>query len=137
MIDTGKELLRPIAIAQIMPQLIWLVVSHCRPSSESEYYLPLEDMLQQLLPHLDWFFLNRNGRQRLLSEQARENLRQEKMTKLNCNEWTLVMLTEDDENKLIECISWDDEAKECNMARAYSTMMIRSMTEPCCFNWRQ
>jgi hypothetical protein len=44
-IDTGKELLRPIAYAQMMPQLFWSVVSHCRPSSESEYYLPVEDML--------------------------------------------------------------------------------------------
>ena len=48
-IDTGKELLHPIAIAQMMPQLFWSVVSHCRPSSESEYYLPVEDMLRQLL----------------------------------------------------------------------------------------
>ncbi len=37
-IDTGKELLRPIAIAPTMPQLFWSVVSHCRPSSDSEYY---------------------------------------------------------------------------------------------------
>ena len=59
-IDTGKELLRPIAIAQTMPQLFWSVVSHCRPSSDSEYYLPVEDMLQQLLPHLYWSFLNRD-----------------------------------------------------------------------------
>ena len=136
-IDTGKELLRPIAIAQTMPQLFWSVVSHCRPSSDSEYYLPVEDMLRQLLPHLDWSFLNRDGRQQLLSEQARENLRQQKMTKLNRDEWMLVTPTEDDENELIECISWDEEAKECNMARAYSTLMIRSKSEPCCLNWRQ
>ena len=102
LIDTGKELLRPIAIAQMMPQLFWSVVSHCRPSSESEYYLPVEDMLRQLLPHLDWSFLNHDGRQRLLSEQARENLRQEKMTKLNCDEWMLVTLTVDDKNEWIE-----------------------------------
>ncbi len=68
-----------------------------------------------------------------MSEQARENLRQEKMTKLNCNEWMLVMLMEDNENESIECISWDEEAKECNMATAYSTLMIRSKSEPCCF----
>ena len=102
----------------MMPQLFWSVVSHCRPSSESEYFLPVEDMLRQLLPHLDWSFLNRDRRQRLLSEQARENLRQEKMTTLNCNEWMLVTPTEDDEDELIECVSWDEDAKECNMARA-------------------
>jgi hypothetical protein len=73
----------------------------------------------------------------LLSEQARESFRQEKMTKLKCDEWMLVTPTEDDEDKLIECISWDEESKECNMARAYSTLMIRSKSEPCCFNWRQ
>ena len=44
---------------------------------------------------------------------------------------------EDDENELIECISWDEEAKECNMVRVYSTMMIHSKSEPCCLNWRQ
>ena len=44
-IDTRKELLCPIAIAQMMPQPFWSVVSHCRPSSKSEYYLPVEDML--------------------------------------------------------------------------------------------
>ena len=62
-IDTGKDLLCPIAIAQMMPQLFWSVVSHCRPSSESEYYLPMEDVVRQLLPHLDWSCLNRDGRQ--------------------------------------------------------------------------
>ncbi len=35
------------------------------------------------------------------------------MTKLNCNVWMLVTPTEDDENELIECISWDEEAKAC------------------------
>ncbi len=59
------------------------------------------------------------------------------MAKLNCDEWTLVTPTEDDKNELIEGISWDEKAKECNMARAYSTLMIRSKSEPCCSNWRQ
>ena len=59
------------------------------------------------------------------------------MTKLNPDEWMLVPPTEDDENELIECISWDEDAEECNMARAYSTLMIRSKSETCCFNWRQ
>ncbi len=35
------------------------------------------------------------------------------MTKLNCDVWMLVMPTEDNENELIECMSWDEEAKVC------------------------
>ncbi len=62
-LDTGKELLRPIAIAQMMPQIFWSLIYHRRPCSESEsniqeYYLSVEDMLQQLLPNLDWSYLN-------------------------------------------------------------------------------
>jgi hypothetical protein len=48
-LDTGKELLHPIAIAQMMPQIFWSVIYHCRPCSDSniqEYYLSVEDMLQ-------------------------------------------------------------------------------------------
>ena len=44
---------------------------------------------------------------------------------------------EDNEDKLIKCISWDEKSKEGNMARASSTLMIRSKSKPCCFNWRQ
>ena len=48
MIDARKELLHPIAIAQMMPQIFWSLVSHCRPSLDSglniqEYYFPVED----------------------------------------------------------------------------------------------
>ncbi len=81
-IDAGKELLHSITIAQRMPQIFWSLVSHCRLSLDSgsniqEYYFPVEDMLRQLLPHLDWLYLNCDGRHRILSEQAKENLRQE------------------------------------------------------------
>ena len=34
-IDAGKELLCPIAIAQMMPQIFWYLVSHGRPSLDS------------------------------------------------------------------------------------------------------
>ncbi len=55
---TAKELLHPIAIAQMMPQIFWSLIYHCRPCLESdsniqEYYLSVEDMLQQLLPNLE------------------------------------------------------------------------------------
>jgi hypothetical protein len=85
-LDTGKELLRPIAIAQMMPQIFWSLIYHCRLCSDSniqEYYLSVEDMLRQLLPNLDWSYLNRDGRQRILSEQAKENLRQAKKIAMN------------------------------------------------------
>jgi hypothetical protein len=66
----------------------------------------VEDILQQLLPNLDWLYLNCDGRQRLLREQAKENLRQ---AKKNCNEWVLITPTEDDEDKLMACISSDEQ----------------------------
>jgi hypothetical protein len=94
-IDAGKELLHPIAIAQMMPQIFWSLVTHCRPSLDSDsniqvYYIPVENVLRQLLPHLDWSYLNRNGRQRILSDQAKENLRHEKIAKKSSDEWLLV-----------------------------------------------
>ncbi len=65
-LDSGKELLRPIAIAQMMSQIFWSL-SHCRPCLEldskiEDYYLSVEDMLRQLLPNLDWSYLNRDRR---------------------------------------------------------------------------
>jgi hypothetical protein len=35
-LDTGKKLLRPIAIAQMMPQIFWSLIYHCRPCLESD-----------------------------------------------------------------------------------------------------
>ena len=101
-IDTGKELLCPIAIALMMPQIFWTLVSHCRPCLESDmnikkYFLPVQDMLEQALPHFDWSYLNCNGRQGALSKQEKENLRQEKMIKKNFDEWKLVTPLEDNE----------------------------------------
>jgi hypothetical protein len=58
-LDTGKELLHPIAIAQMMPQIFLSLIYHSRLIQE--YYLSLEDMLRQLLPNLDWLFLNSDG----------------------------------------------------------------------------
>ena len=126
----------------MMPQIFWSIVLHCRPSLDSglniqEYYFPVEDMLRQLLPHLDWSYLNRNGRQRILSEQAKENLWQEKMAKKSSNEWLLVTPTKDDEDKLIACISCDDQSMGCNLIKTYSSLLNRSKSEPLCVNERQ
>ncbi len=65
-LDTEKELLDPFAIAQMMPQIFWSIVSHCRPCLELDskiegYYLYVEDMLRQLLPNVDWLYLNQDG----------------------------------------------------------------------------
>jgi hypothetical protein len=38
----------------------------------------VEDMLKSVMPQLDWSHLDRGGRKRVLSEKAKENLRQEK-----------------------------------------------------------
>ena len=115
----------------MMPQIFWSLVYYCRPSLDSgsniqEYYFPVEDMLRQLLPHLDWSYLNRDGRQRILSEQAEENLWQEKMAKKLSDEWMLVTSTKDDEDKLIACISCDDQSMGCNLVETYSSLLNRS-----------
>jgi hypothetical protein len=136
-LDTGKEILHPIAIAQMMPQIFWSLIYHCRPCSDSniqEYYLSVEDMLRQLLPNLDWSYLNRDGRQRLLSKQAKENLRQ---AKKNCDEWVLITPTEYDEDELMACISSEGTSTEYNIAKTYTSLMIRSKSKPRCFNQRQ
>ena len=49
-IDTRKELLHPITITQMMPQIFWSLIYHCRLCLESdsnikEYYLSVDDML--------------------------------------------------------------------------------------------
>jgi hypothetical protein len=49
-LDTGKELLHHIAIAQMMPHIFWSLIYHCRlclesDSSIQEYYLSVEEML--------------------------------------------------------------------------------------------
>jgi hypothetical protein len=100
MLDTGKELLHSIVITQMMPQIFWSLIYHCRPCLKSdsniqEYYLLVEDMLRQLLPNLHWLYLNLDGQQRLLSEQAKENLHQ---AKKNCDEWLIITL-------VINCLS--------------------------------
>jgi hypothetical protein len=127
-LDTLKELLHPIAITQMMPQIFWSLIYHCRLCLESdsniqEYNLSVEDMLRQLLPSIDWSYLNRDGRIRLLSEQAKENLHQ---AKKNCNEWLLSTLTEYDEDELMACMSSDERSMECKIAKTYTSLMIRS-----------
>ena len=102
-LDSGKELLHPFAIAQMMPQIFWSIVSHCRPCLElypniEGYYLSVEDMLVQLLPNLDWLYLNCDGQKQLLSKQAKENICQ---AKKNCNELLLDTPTEYNKDELM------------------------------------
>jgi hypothetical protein len=103
-------------------------------SSIQEYYLSVEEMLWQLLPNLDWSYLNCDGWQWLLSKQAKENLCQ---AKKNCNEWILITPTEYDKDELMACISSDERSMEYNIAKTYTSLMIRSKFEPHCFNQRQ
>ena len=65
-LDTGKELLHPIAIAQMMQKIFWSLIYHCRLCLESdsniqESYLSVKDILRHLLPNLDWSYLNSDG----------------------------------------------------------------------------
>mmetsp|Transcript_28798 Transcript_28798/g.58696 ORF Transcript_28798/g.58696 Transcript_28798/m.58696 type:complete len:773 (+) Transcript_28798:91-2409(+) len=82
----GKEMLRPVSIAQLSPRVFWSLVYHHgihekkkQLSSSRKLGKPsVEDMLREFIPHLDWSHLDRGGRKRVLSEKAKENLRQER-----------------------------------------------------------
>jgi len=68
----GREMLRPPSMAQLSPRVFWSLAHHF-PGKATE------DALRALLPDLDWTFLD--GRSRMLSEKARENLRQDKVAR--------------------------------------------------------
>ena len=91
-------------------------------------------MLQQLLPNLDWSYVNRDGRKWLLSKQTKENLRQ---AKKNCNEWLLVTPTEYNNDELMVCIACDEQSNEFDVAKTYISLMTWSKSEPRFFNWSQ
>eukprot|EP00574_Skeletonema_japonicum_P004624 CAMPEP_0201723732 /NCGR_PEP_ID=MMETSP0593-20130828/7667_1 /ASSEMBLY_ACC=CAM_ASM_000672 /TAXON_ID=267983 /ORGANISM="Skeletonema japonicum, Strain CCMP2506" /LENGTH=480 /DNA_ID=CAMNT_0048214863 /DNA_START=6 /DNA_END=1448 /DNA_ORIENTATION=- len=76
----GKEMLRPVSMAQLSPRVFWSLVYHYNKAEQnvSSANATVETMLQSTMPHLDWSHLDRGGRRRNLSEKARENLRQEK-----------------------------------------------------------
>ncbi|KAL7488265.1 hypothetical protein ACHAW6_013837 [Cyclotella cf. meneghiniana] len=79
----GKEMLRPASIAQMSPRIFWSLVFHYNKTEEKQanrvsHPVSVEDMLKSLMPQLDWSHLDRGGRKRVLSEKAKENLRQEK-----------------------------------------------------------
>ena len=69
---SGREMLRPASMAQLSPRVFWSLAHHYPGKST-------EDALRMILPNLDWSFLD--GRSRMLSEKARENLRQEKVAR--------------------------------------------------------
>ncbi len=72
--------LRPVLIAQLSPRAFWSLVYHCSEASKNDRSTMrqcAEDMLRSILPELDWSHLDRGGRMRILSEKARENLKQQ------------------------------------------------------------
>ena len=87
-------------------------------------------MLRELLPHLDRSYLNRDGRQRILSEQAKENIRQKKMAKKSSDEWLIVTQTKDDEVEVIACISCNEQSLGEYIIKIYSSLLTRSESEP-------
>ena len=80
----GREMLRPVSMAQLSPRVFWSLVYHYNKGEQNELSADatVETMLQSTMPHLDWSHLDRGGRKRNLSEKARENLRQEKKAAL-------------------------------------------------------
>ncbi len=49
----------------------------------------------------------------------------------------VVTPTEYNKDELMACISSDEPSTEYNIAKTYTSLMIRSKSEPCCFNQRQ
>ena len=70
--------LRPVLIAQLSPRAFWSLVYHCSSevTQSPTTNISVEDMLRSTLPSRDWSHLERGGRKRVLSEKAKENLRQ-------------------------------------------------------------
>ena len=70
----------------------------------------------------------------MLSEQAKENIHQ---TKKNRDDWLLVTPTEYNKDELMACITCDEQSIGFDVAKTYISLMSRSKSKPCCFNWRQ
>ncbi len=98
--NDGKEMLRPVSIAQLSPRVFWSLVYHHgvqekKRQNEQKQLSKIrqlenpsvEDMLREVMPHLDWTHLDRGGRKRNLSEKAKENLRQEREVTIQSNEF--------------------------------------------------
>jgi len=76
----GKEMLRARNMAQLSPRVYWSIVYHTigNPVSmhaEQTNVKDVEEGLKSLLPELNWKYLQ--GRTQILSEKAKENLRQQ------------------------------------------------------------
>ncbi|EED95543.1 predicted protein [Thalassiosira pseudonana CCMP1335] len=81
----GREMLRPADMAQMSPRVFWSLVFQCTrteekkaASTQQQHHPSVEEMLQNIMPNLDWSHLERGGRKRNLSEKAKENLKQAK-----------------------------------------------------------
>ena len=70
--EGGRNMLKPMYMSHVSPRVFWSLAYHYPHVSS------IEDAMQGLCSDLDWTFL-RSGRTRLLSEKARENLRQERV----------------------------------------------------------
>ena len=78
--SAGKEMLRPVSMAQLSPRVFWSLVYHYNKANQNEpsANASVETMLQSTMPQLCWKHLDRGGRKRNRSEKARENWRQKK-----------------------------------------------------------
>uniref|UniRef100_A0A7S4N5T5 Uncharacterized protein n=1 Tax=Odontella aurita TaxID=265563 RepID=A0A7S4N5T5_9STRA len=65
-----REMLRPANMAQLSPRVFWSLAHHFSSAADTE------EALRLCCPDLDWSYLS--GRTRVLSEKARDNLRQER-----------------------------------------------------------
>ena len=64
-------MLKPIYMSQVSPRVFWSLAYHY------PQYSTIEEALRDLCNDLDWHFIEKNKRTRMLSEKAKENLRQQ------------------------------------------------------------
>ena len=72
--QSDRESLRPVTLAQLSPRVFWSLLHQVSPECATR---SIEAAYVELLPQLDWKFLNR--RKTTLSDKAKENLRQQTM----------------------------------------------------------
>ena len=103
-INSSKEMLRPVNMSQLSPRVFWSLA----------YHFPQTDTvkaLQKLHPTKDWRYLS--GRTKMLSEKARENLRQERIAKGEISEHI--------NNNGLDVVEAVEEAMKDTYDKLYST----------------
>jgi len=85
-------------MSQVSPRVFWSLAYHY------PQYSTIEEALRDLCSDLDWLFIEKNKRTRILSEKAKENLRQQNMKHTTTDS--------DDEAAAVDVITQVEQAME-------------------------